>query len=205
MLLDIHPKDPESRKIAKVVECLRNGGVIVYPTDTVYAMGCDILNTKALEQLCRIKGIKPEKSNFSIICSDLSHLSEYTLNVDTPTYKMLRRAFPGPFTFILKANNNIPKLFKNNKKTIGIRVPNHNIPKAIVMELGNPIVTTSIHSENIIQDYLSEAWEIEELMGHLVDIVIDGGTGGIEPSTIIDCTGDEPYIIREGKGDSSIL
>jgi len=204
MLLEIHPQNPDTRKISQVVQCLRDGGVIVYPTDTVYAMGCDIFNPKGMEKLCRIKGIKPEKNNFSIICSDLSHLSDFTLNVDTPTYKMLKRAFPGPYTFILKANNNIPKLFKNNKRTIGIRVPYHPIPLAIVQELGNPIVTTSIHSPNIIQDYISEAWEIEEVMGHLVDYVIDGGPAGLSPSTIIDMSGDEPILVREGKGSPEI-
>lgn len=204
MLLEIHPQNPDTRKISQVVQCLRDGGVIVYPTDTVYAMGCDIFNPKGMEKLCRIKGIKPEKNNFSIICSDLSHLSDFTLNVDTPTYKMLKRAFPGPYTFILKANNNIPKLFKNNKRTIGIRVPDHPIPLAIVQELGNPIVTTSIHSPNFIQDYISEAWEIEEVMGHLVDYVIDGGPAGLSPSTIIDMSGDEPILVREGKGSPEI-
>lgn len=204
MLLEIHPQNPDTRKISQVVQCLRDGGVIVYPTDTVYAMGCDIFNPKGMEKLCRIKGIKPEKNNFSIICSDLSHLSDFTLNVDTPTYKMLKRAFPGPYTFILKANNNIPKLFKNNKRTIGIRVPDHPIPLAIVQELGNPIVTTSIHSPNFIQDYISEAWEIEEVMGHLVDYVIDGGPTGLSPSTIIDMSGDEPILVREGKGSPEI-
>ncbi len=204
MLLEIHPKNPDARKVRQVMECLKDGGVIVYPTDTVYAMGCDILNAKGMEKLCRIKGIKPEKNNFSIICSDLSHLSDFTLNVDTPTYKMLKRAFPGPYTFILKANNSIPKIFKNNKRTIGIRVPDHTIPLTIVKELGNPIVTTSIHSPNLIQDYLSEAWEIEDIMGHLVDIVIDGGSAGLAPSTIIDVSGDEPILIREGKGSPEI-
>jgi tRNA threonylcarbamoyl adenosine modification protein (Sua5/YciO/YrdC/YwlC family) len=200
MLLEIHSQNPDFRKIRQVVDCLRAGGVIVYPTDTVYAMGCDIFNPKGMEKLCRIKGIRPEKNNFSIICSDLSNLSDYTLNVDTPTYKMLKRAFPGPYTFILKANNSVPKLFKNNKRTIGIRVPDHPIPLAIVNELGNPIVTTSIHSPNLIQDYLSEAWEIEDIMGNMVDYVIDGGSAGLQPSTIIDVSGDEPILIREGKG-----
>lgn len=204
MLLEIHPQNPDIRKVRQVADCLKDGGVIVYPTDTVYAMGCDIFSPKGMEKLCRIKGIKPEKNNFSIICSDLSHLSDFTLNVDTPTYKMLKRAFPGPYTFILKANNSIPKLFKNNKRTIGIRVPDHPIPLAIVNELGNPIVTTSIHSPNLIQDYLSEAWEIDDIMGNLVDFVIDGGSAGLEPSTIIDVSSDEPILIREGKGSPEI-
>lgn len=201
MLLEIHPENPEPRKIQMVVDCLRKGGLVIYPTDTVYGLGCDILNKEAIEKLCRLKGVKPDKMSFSFICSDLSHISEYTLNLDTPTYKIMRKALPGPFTFILKANNAIPKLFKNNKKTVGIRVPDHKIPQAIVNELGNPIITTSIHHKDEILDYITDAYYIHEEYEKLVDIVIDGGTGGIEPSTIIDCTGSEPVVIREGKGN----
>lgn len=201
MLLEIHPENPDPRKIQMVVDCLRKGGLVIYPTDTVYGLGCDILNKEAIEKLCRLKGVKPDKMSFSFICSDLSHISEYTLNLDTPTYKIMRKALPGPFTFILKANNAIPKLFKNNKKTVGIRVPDHKIPQAIVNELGNPIITTSIHHKDEILDYITDAYYIHEEYEKLVDIVIDGGTGGIEPSTIIDCTGSEPVVIREGKGN----
>lgn len=205
MLIYIHPDNPEPRKIKQVVECLQDGGLVIYPTDTVYGLGCDIYNQKAIEKLCRLKGIKPEKMSFSFICNDLSHISEYTLNLDTPTYKLMKRALPGPYTFILKANNSIPKLFKNNKRTVGIRIPDHAIPRAIVQELGHPIITTSIHHEDEVLDYITEAYLIEERFGKLVDIIIDGGTGGIEPSTIVDCTGDEPVVLREGKGDPDII
>jgi tRNA threonylcarbamoyl adenosine modification protein (Sua5/YciO/YrdC/YwlC family) len=205
MMLYVHPENPEPRKIKQIVDCLNDGGLIIYPTDTVYGLGCDIYNQKAIERLCRLKGVKPEKMSFSFICSDLSHISEFTRNLDTPTYKLMRRLLPGPYTFILKANNNIPKLFKNNKKTVGIRVPDHPIPLAIVDALGHPIITTSIHHEDEILDYITEPYMIEERFGILVDIIIDGGTGGIHPSTIIDCTGDEPVIIREGKGAADVI
>ncbi len=188
------------RKMKQIVDCLRNGGIIIYPTDTVYGLGCDIYNRDAIEKVCRLKKVKPEKMNFSFVCYDLSHISEFTLNLDTPTYKLMRRCLPGPFTFILNANNSIPKLFKNNKRTIGIRVPDNNIARTIVHELGNPILSTSIHHEDDIIDYITEAYSIYERYEHTVDIVIDGGTGGIVPSTVIDCTHDEPVIIREGLG-----
>lgn len=205
MLLSIHPENPEPRKIKQVTECLADGGLVIYPTDTVYGLGCDIFNQKAIERLCRLKGVKPGKMSFSFICNDLSHISEYTLNLDTPTYKLMKKALPGPFTFILKANNSIPKLFKNNKKTVGIRVPDHPIPRAIVAELGHPIITTSIHHEDEILDYITDPELIYERFGKLVDIVIDGGWGGIEPSTVVDCTGDFPEVVREGKGDPDLL
>ena len=188
------------RKMKQIVDCLRSGGIIIYPTDTVYGLGCDIYNRDAIEKVCRLKKVKPEKMNFSFVCYDLSHISEFTLNLDTPTYKLMRRCLPGPFTFILNANNSIPKLFKNNKRTIGIRVPDNNIARTIVHELGNPILSTSIHHEDDIIDYITEAYSIYERYEHTVDIVIDGGTGGIVPSTVIDCTHDEPVIIREGLG-----
>ncbi|MBX7225177.1 MAG: threonylcarbamoyl-AMP synthase [Chitinophagales bacterium] len=201
MLLEIHPSNPDERKIKQVVECLKNGGLIIYPTDTVYGLGCDVFNQKAFEKLARLKGIKPEKANFSIVCFDLSHISDFTLNLDTATFKLMKKALPGPFTFILKANNAIPKMFKNNKKTIGIRIPDNLIARTIVKELGNPIVSTSIHSGDEILDYLTDPYEIHEAFEKLVDIVIDGGSGGIIPSTIVNCTGDEPELLREGKGD----
>jgi tRNA threonylcarbamoyl adenosine modification protein (Sua5/YciO/YrdC/YwlC family) len=205
MLLTIHPENPEPRKIKQVVDVLAQGGLVIYPTDTVYGLGCDIYNQKAIERLCRLKGVKPDKMSFSFICNDLSHISEYTLNLDTPTYKIMKRALPGPYTFILKANNSIPKLFKNNKRTVGIRVPHHPIPRAIVEELGHPIITTSIHHDDEILDYITEPYLIEERFGKLVDIVIDGGTGGIEPSTVVDCTQGEAIVLREGKGNPDIL
>ncbi|MBK6339750.1 MAG: threonylcarbamoyl-AMP synthase [Bacteroidetes bacterium] len=200
MLIEIHPKNPDERKIKQVVDCLKNGGLIIYPTDTVYGLGCDIYNTKAIEKLARLKGIKPEKANFSFICNDLSHISEYTIGLETTVFKLMKRTLPGPFTYILKANNSIPKLFKNNKKTVGVRIPDNQIARTIVKELGNPIVSTSIHNGDAIIDYLNDPYEIHEQFEKLVDIVIDGGMGDIEPSTIVDCTGDEPIIIRQGKG-----
>lgn len=178
MLLNIHPVNPDKRKIAQVVECLRSGGVVIYPTDTVYGLGCDIYQSRAIERICRMKGVKPEKANLSFICNDLSHISEFTLNVDTPTYKLMRRLLPGPFTFILKANNSVPKLFKNNKRTVGIRVPDNAIARDIVQELGHPIVSTSIHHDDDIIEYITDPEMIFEQYGHLVDIVIDGGIGG---------------------------
>lgn len=198
MYLELYPDNIDMRKMKQIVDCLRNGGIIIYPTDTVYGLGCDIYNRDAIEKLCRLKKVKPEKMNFSFVCYDLSHISEFTLNLDTPTYKLMRRCLPGPFTFILNANNSIPKLFKNNKRTIGIRVPDNNIARTIVHELGNPILSTSIHHEDDIIDYITEAYSIYERYEHTVDIVIDGGTGGIVPSTIIDCTSDEPIVMREG-------
>ena len=201
MLLNIHPVNPDKRKIAQVVECLRSGGVVIYPTDTVYGLGCDIYQSRAIERICRMKGVKPEKANLSFICNDLSHISEFTLNVDTPTYKLMRRLLPGPFTFILKANNSVPKLFKNNKRTVGIRVPDNAIARDIVQELGHPIVSTSIHHDDDIIEYITDPEMIFEQYGHLVDIVIDGGIGGLDPSTVVDCTQDEPVILRQGKGE----
>lgn len=200
MYLELYPDNIDMRKMKQIVDCLRNGGIIIYPTDTVYGLGCDIYNRDAIEKVCRLKKVKPEKMNFSFVCYDLSHISEFTLNLDTATYKLMRRCLPGPFTFILNANNSIPKLFKNNKRTIGIRVPDNNIARTIVHELGNPILSTSIHHEDDIIDYITEAYSIYERYEHTVDIVIDGGTGGIVPSTVIDCTHDEPVIIREGLG-----
>ncbi|MBK9327825.1 MAG: threonylcarbamoyl-AMP synthase [Sphingobacteriales bacterium] len=200
MLLEIFPQNIDMRKMQKVVECLRNGGLVIYPTDTVYGLGCDIFNKDAVEKICRIKGVKPDKMNFSFICNDLSHISDYTLNVDTPTYKLMKRCLPGAYTFILKANNSIPKLFKNNKKTVGIRVPDNEIARTIVKELGNPIITTSVHHEDDVIDYITDPYAIHERYEHLVDMVIDGGPGGYHPSTIIDCTGDIPVVVREGAG-----
>jgi tRNA threonylcarbamoyl adenosine modification protein (Sua5/YciO/YrdC/YwlC family) len=200
MLMHVHPDNPQDRLIRQIVECLENDGVIIYPTDTIYAIGCDINSKKAFEHLCRIKNVKPNKVNFSFICSDLSHISDYTLNPSTPIYKMMRRCLPGPYTFILKANNNIPKLFKNNKKTVGIRVPDNNITLQIVKQLGRPLLSTSIHSDDAIIDYMTDPEEIFDKYEKLVDIVIDGGAGGTEPSTIIDCTSGEIEVVRYGKG-----
>lgn len=201
MLLRIHPENPQERLINQVVECLENDGVIIYPTDTIYAIGCDIESKKAFEHICRIKNVKPNKVNFSFICSDLSHISDYTLNLSTPVYKLMKRYLPGPYTFILKANNNIPKMFKNNKKTVGIRVPDNRITLEIVKKLGRPLLSTSLHSDDEITEYLTDPEEIQDKYEKLVDMVVDGGAGGMEPSTILDCTGDEVEVIRYGKGE----
>ena len=200
MILKIHPDNPNSREIKKVIECLKDGGVIVYPSDTVYGIGCDIFNKKAVERIAKIKGINIKKNNFSFICSDLSHISDFTKPIDNITYKLMKRNLPGPFTFILNANNSIPKLFKINKKTIGIRVPNHNIPLEIVLQLGNPIITTSVKEDDEILEHSTNPELIYEKLKHLVDIVIDGGFTGIQPSTIVDCTGNDFEIIRQAKG-----
>ena len=200
MILKIHPDNPNSREIKKVIECLKDGGVIVYPSDTVYGIGCDIFNKKAVERIAKIKGINIKKNNFSFVCSDLSHISDFTKPIDNSTYKLMKRNLPGPFTFILNANNSIPKLFKINKKTIGIRVPNHNIPLEIVLQLGNPIITTSVKEDDEILEHSTNPELIYEKLKHLVDIVIDGGFTGIQPSTIVDCTGNDFEIIRQAKG-----
>jgi tRNA threonylcarbamoyl adenosine modification protein (Sua5/YciO/YrdC/YwlC family) len=201
MFLEIHPKNPEPRKIQQVVDCLKNGGLVIYPTDTVYAIGCDINQPKAIEKLCLIKGVKSDKMSFSFICNDLSHISQYTMNLDTPIYKLMKKLLPGAYTFILNANNTIPKLFKNKKKTVGIRIPDHAIPRMIVEQLGNPIITTSIHHDDEIIDYITDPYLINEQFENRVDIVIDGGIGGIIPSTIINCTENYPELIRQGKGE----
>lgn len=200
MLLRIHPENPSARQIRTVVECLLDGGVIIYPTDTVYGMGCDIFKSKAIEKVAQIKGIKAEKANFSFICSDLSQLSDYTRPLPNDVFKLMKKNLPGPFTFILNASNSVPKLIQSKKKTVGIRIPDNKIPIEIVNELGNPIMSTSIHDEDEIIEYTTDPELIYEKYKNLVDIVIDGGYGDNEASTIIDCTDDEPLIVREGKG-----
>jgi tRNA threonylcarbamoyl adenosine modification protein (Sua5/YciO/YrdC/YwlC family) len=200
MLLKIHPDNPNPRHIHKVIDCLNDGGIIIYPTDTVYGIGCDIYKNKAVEKIAIIKGIKKEKANFSFICSDLSHISDFTRPISNETYKLMKRNLPGPFTFILEANNKVPKLFQSKKKTVGIRVPDNNIINLIVQTLGNPIMSSSVYDDDEIIEYTTDPELIHEKYGHLVDIVIDGGYGGNEASTIVDCTLDEITIIREGKG-----
>ncbi|MCD4791484.1 MAG: threonylcarbamoyl-AMP synthase [Bacteroidales bacterium] len=200
MLIRIHPKDPSLRQIKIVVECLNDGGVIIFPTDTIYALGCDIYKSKAIERVARIKGIKKEKANFSFLTHDLSQLSDYTKPINNEVYKLMKSTLPGPFTFILNANNNVPKIFQSKKKTVGIRIPDNNIPAEIIRELGNPIMSTSIHDEDEIIEYTTDPELIYEKFNSMVDIVIDGGYGDNEPSTIIDCTGTEILIVREGKG-----
>lgn len=205
-LLRIHPDNPQPRLIAEIVQALQEGAVIIYPTDTVYSFGCDLRKQKAIEQIARLKGIKPEKADFSIIFDDLSRLSEFTRSVDNPTYKLLRRALPGPYTFILEASNAIPRYFKHNKKTVGIRIPDHNIPRTLVRELDFPIIASSVHDdEDDIQEYFTDPELIYERYKNDVDYVIDGGMGQLYASTVIDLTGGQPEVIREGIGTLDIL
>ena len=202
--IKLYNENPNEKEIAKIVEVLRNGGLIIYPTDTVYGLGCDITNTKALEKIARIKGVKLEKANFSFVCSDLKNLSDYVKQIDSSTFKLLKRALPGAYTFIMQGNNNLPKDFKK-KKTVGIRVPDNLIARTIVERLGNPIVSTSIYDEVDVIEYTTDPELIFEKWQNLVDIVIDGGYGDNTASTVIDLSGDEPVVIREGKGDISII
>jgi tRNA threonylcarbamoyl adenosine modification protein (Sua5/YciO/YrdC/YwlC family) len=201
MLLRIHPDNPDPRQIKKVVDCLKNGGLIIYPTDTVYGIGCDVNNKKAMERICRIKGLDIKKHNLAFVCYDLSHIAAFTKQLATSTYKLMKKTLPGPYTFILEANNSIPKLFKNSKKEIGIRIPDNNIPREIVKELGNPIATTSVKDKDMLIEYSTDPELIYEHFNKLVDIVIDGGYGEAIPSTIVDCTNNTTEIIRKGKGD----
>ncbi|ETN95589.1 L-threonylcarbamoyladenylate synthase [Zhouia amylolytica] len=203
-LIRIYEENPNPREIAKVVAVLKRGGLIIYPTDTVYGLGCDITNSKALQKIARIRGVKLEKANFSFICPDLSNLSDYVRQIDTPTFKILKRALPGPYTFILPGSNNLPKDFKK-KKTVGIRVPDNNIARELVEQLGNPIVSTSIHDEDELIEYTTDPELILEKWDNLVDIVIDGGYGDNIPSTVIDLSEDEAVIVREGKGSLDIF
>jgi tRNA threonylcarbamoyl adenosine modification protein (Sua5/YciO/YrdC/YwlC family) len=200
MLVKLYNENPNPKIIQWIVEALHNGGIIIYPTDTVYGLGCDITNQKAVEKIARLKGLKIENTNLSFICSDLSHLSDYTKPIPNHTFKLIKRHLPGPFTFILEANSNVPKYFKGKKKTVGIRIPDNNIIRAIVAELGNPILSTSIHDEDEIIEYTTDPELIYEKYQDIADIVIDGGYGDLVPSTVVDCTGHEPQVIREGKG-----
>jgi tRNA threonylcarbamoyl adenosine modification protein (Sua5/YciO/YrdC/YwlC family) len=203
-IIRIYNENPNPREITKVVKTLRNGGLVIYPTDTVYGLGCDITNNSALEKIAQIKGVKLEKANFSFICHDLSNLSDYVKQIDTSTFKILKRCLPGPYTFILPGNNNLPTVFKK-KKTVGIRVPDNNICRAIVEELGNPIVSTSIRDEDEVIEYTTDPELIQEKWDNLVDIVIDGGYGDNIPSTVIDLTTYQPEVVREGKGSIEIM
>ncbi len=202
--IKIYEENPNQKEIDKIVTVLKNGGLIIYPTDTVYGLGCDFTNTKALQKIARLKGVKLEKSNFSFICNDLSHLSDYVKQIDTPTYKILKRALPGPYTFILPGSNSLPKVFKK-KKTVGIRVPDNSIAKILVATLGNPIISTSIHDDDAVIEYTTDPELIYEKWKDVVDVVIDGGYGDNQASTIIDLTDVAPRIVREGKGDLTIL
>lgn len=200
MLLKLYEENPNQREVDKVIEVLRNGGIVIYPTDTLYAFGCDAMNVRAVERICAIKGINPQRNNLSIICYDLSDISEYA-KVNNETFKLMRKNLPGPFTFILNTTSTLPKIYKN-RKTVGIRVPDNNIIRELVTQLGNPILTTSVNGdEDEAVEYRTHPELIHEKWGEIADIVIDGGHGGLEPSTIVDCTGDLPEITRQGKGN----
>ena len=200
MLLKIHPENPSQRQILKICEVLQKGGVVVYPTDTVYAIGCDIFSNKAVDRIAKLKGIPVKKANFSFIFSDLSQLSDYTKLISNSVFKMMKAYLPGPYTFILPARNNIPRIFHSKKRTVGIRIPDNNIPLEIVRELGHPIMTTSIHDDDELIEYTTDPELIWEKYKDQVDAVVDGGYGNNEPSTVIDCTNAEPVVIRLGIG-----
>lgn len=200
MLIKIYPENPNPKAIEQAVEVLKKGGLIIYPTDTVYGLGCDITNQKAIERICHLRGIKPDKANFSFVCSDLRHISDYIKPIDTTTFRVLKKALPGPYTFILNANNNVPKLLSSKKKTVGIRVPDNAIAREIVRQLGNPIISASIKDDDEVIEYSTDPELIHEKYEESVDLVIDGGYGDNEPSTVIDCTSGDFEVIREGKG-----
>lgn len=199
MLIKIYNDNPQPREIERAVAILCEGGIVIYPTDTLYGIGCDALNVRAVEKICDLKGINPQKSNLSIICNDLSVVSEYA-KISTPMFKLMKRNLPGPFTFILPTTSSLPKIYKN-KKTVGIRVPDNNIIRAIVAQLGNPVLNTSVKDEEDELEYITDPELIHDKWGDIADIVIDGGIGGIEGSTVVDCTADEPIIVRQGKGE----
>lgn len=201
LFIPIHPQNPEPRKIAQVTEVLHDGGIIVYPTDTIYGIGCDLANRKSVERLCKIMGVKPHKLDLSFICNDLSHISEFVKRIDTPIFKILKKSLPGPFTYIFESSTKVPKILNVNKKTVGIRIPDHPIPRAIVVQLGNPLITSSIKDDDRIKAYTTDPQEIYEDFKNEVDVVIDGGPGGNIPSTVVDFTGSEPIILRKGLGD----
>lgn len=199
MLLHLHPVNPQPRNIKTIVECLLDGGVIVYPTDTIYGLGCDIFQHKAVERICRIKHVDPAKAQLSFICYDLSDLSNYTKSISTPLYRLLKTYLPGPYTFILPASKQVPKILKSRKDTIGLRIPDNLIARSLIHELGHPILSSSFPGD-MVEEY-TDPEVIHEKFGAFVDIVIDGGIGGILPSTVVDCTGDEPVVIRKGLGE----
>lgn len=204
-LLKIHPENPEQRKVRHVVDVLLKGGIIVYPTDTIYGIGCNLLNKKAIERLCQVLGIKPQKLDLSFICHDLSQISEYAKRIDTPVFKILKKALPGPFTFILESGSKVPRILEGNKKTVGIRMPDHPVPRMIVELLGNPLISASIKNEDAIREYTTDPEEMLQDLKHVVDIVIDSGAGGNVPSTVVNCTGPGIEIIRQGLGDPELL
>lgn len=201
MLLRIDSERPDERRINQVVECLKEGGLIIYPTDSVYTLGCDMYNRKAYEKICRLKGLKPEKANFSLVCYDLSHVSDFTKNIKNATYKLMHRLLPGPYTFILRSSKQVSRQLGFKKPEIGLRVPNHAIPRSIVKKLGNPIFSASIKHSDEVLEFMTDPEEIHEAYANEVDIVIDGGPGGNIATTIIDYTGDEPWLVRAGMGE----
>ena len=202
MLLKIHHQNPQSRLIQQVIDCLKNGGVIIYPTDTIYGLGCDISQPKAVEKICRIKGIEPSKAQLSFICKDLSHLSDYTKSISTPLFRVLKSHLPGPFTFILPASKQVPKILQSKKSTIGLRIPDNKICQDILESLGHPILSASLPDGNV--EEFTDPEIIYDIFKDKVDLVIDGGIGGMTPSTIVDCTGDEWEIIRQGSGELNV-
>jgi len=199
MIIHLHPDNPQPRNIKTVVDCLRSGGVIIYPTDTIYGIGCDIYNQAAIERICRIKDIQPKNANFSFICRDLSHLSDYARNIGTPVFRLLKKALPGPYTFILEASREVPKMLKTKKDTVGIRVPDNVICQTIIQELGHPIMSASLPMEEDVE-YFTDPEIIHDMFEKQVDMVIDGGIGSMIASTVIDCTSDSPELVREGAG-----
>lgn len=200
-LLKIHPLNPEGRKVQRAVDILANGGIIIYPTDTIYGIGCDLMNRKSIERLCQVMNIRPQKLDLSFICKDLSQISDYVRRIDTPIFKILKKSLPGPYTFILESSSRVPRILNVNKKTVGIRIPDHAIPRAIVAHLGNPLITTSIKDDDVIKEYTTDPEEIYQDFKHTVDLVIDGGPGNNIPSSVIDCTGSELVVVRAGMGD----
>lgn len=202
MLLEIHPDNPSERKIRQVVDVLEKDGIIIYPTDTVYALGCDLFSKKGLEKIARIRGVNPSKARFSFICENFSQLAEYAAQIDNEVFRLMKQLLPGPYTFILKASHQVPKIIQGRRASIGVRVPDNNIPLEIVRMLGRPIITASLKTdaEEDVLEYLTDTYDIEERFGKLVDIIIDGGAGGNEGSTVIDCTTSPPELIREGAG-----
>ena len=204
-LLKIYEDNPDDRAVREVVECLNRGGVIVCPTDTVYSFACLLGNSKGFDRIARLKGLKPEKAHFSLLCSDLSDLSTYTQHLSNTTFKTMKRVLPGPYTFVLPASNQVPKLYKSSKKTIGIRVPDHSVALAILKALGKPLVVSSVHDDDDVLEYTTNPELIDERWGHAVDMTVDGGIGHLHASTVVDCTGDEPEVVREGLGDVDAL
>jgi tRNA threonylcarbamoyl adenosine modification protein (Sua5/YciO/YrdC/YwlC family) len=199
MLLHVHPENPQPRQIKTIVDCLQSGGIIIYPTDTIYGLGCDIFQHKAVERICRIKNVDPQKAQLSFICHDLSDLSNYTKQISTPVYRMLKQYLPGPYTFILPASREVPKILKSKKDTIGLRVPDNEIARTIIRELGRPILSASLPGD-MVEEYTDPEYMYDNFK-KLVDLVVDGGIGGMVPSTIVDCTEDEPVVLREGLGE----